>query len=116
MRKVINLSKMKMKIFFNISLATIILSGCASSVFINEKTEEKLTNKEIMVLAYPFKNHTGDVIAQNKSLTTHIGNINNFEDYLRSSMSYSNAKTLNQFIGKAQIIKISDNAYNRFKK
>lgn len=42
--------------------------------------------------------------------------VNNFEDYLRSSMSYSNAKTLNQFIGKAQIIKISDNAYNRFKK
>jgi hypothetical protein len=42
--------------------------------------------------------------------------VNNFEDYLRSSMSYSNSKTLNQFIGKAQIIKISDNAYNRFKK
>ena len=42
--------------------------------------------------------------------------VNNFEDYLRSSMSYSNAKTLSQFIGKADIIKISDNAYNRFKK
>jgi GMP reductase len=42
--------------------------------------------------------------------------VNNFEDYLRSAMSYSNAKTLNQFIGKAEIIKISDNAYNRFKK
>ena len=42
--------------------------------------------------------------------------VNNFEDYLRSSMSYSNAKTLSQFIGKADIIKLSDNAYNRFKK
>ena len=42
--------------------------------------------------------------------------INNFEDYLRSAMSYSNTKTLSQFIGKAHIIKISDNAYNRFKK
>lgn len=42
--------------------------------------------------------------------------ISNFEDYLRSAMSYSNAKSLGQFIGKADIIKISDNAYNRFKK
>lgn len=42
--------------------------------------------------------------------------VNNFEDYLRSAMSYSNAKTLAQFIGKADTIKISDNAYNRFKK
>lgn len=41
---------------------------------------------------------------------------NNFEDYLRSAMSYSNAKNLIDFIGKAEIIKITDNAYNRFKK
>lgn len=42
--------------------------------------------------------------------------VNNFESYLRSAMSYSDANTLTQFIGKANIIKISDNAYNRFKK
>jgi glutamate synthase domain-containing protein 2 len=42
--------------------------------------------------------------------------VDNFEDYLRSAMSYSNAKSLDQFIGKVDIIKISDNAYNRFKK
>ena len=42
--------------------------------------------------------------------------VTNFEDYLRSAMSYSNAKNLEEFIGKAEIIKISDNAYNRFKK
>jgi len=42
--------------------------------------------------------------------------VNNFEDYLRSAMSYSNAKTLDDFIGYADIIKITDNAYNRFKK
>jgi GMP reductase len=40
----------------------------------------------------------------------------NFEDYLRSAMSYSNAKTLNEFIGLAELIKISDNAYKRFNK
>lgn len=42
--------------------------------------------------------------------------VHNFEDYLRSAMSYSNAKNLPDFIGQAQIIKITDNAYNRFKK
>jgi hypothetical protein len=42
--------------------------------------------------------------------------VENFEAYLRSAMSYSNAKNLEEFIGKADIIKISDNAYNRFKK
>jgi glutamate synthase domain-containing protein 2 len=42
--------------------------------------------------------------------------LNNFEDYLRSSMSYSDADTLEKFIGKARTIKITNNAYNRFKK
>jgi hypothetical protein len=42
--------------------------------------------------------------------------IQNFEDYLRSSMSYSDATNLDEFIGNADIIKITDNAYNRFKK
>lgn len=42
--------------------------------------------------------------------------VDNFEDYLRSSMSYSNAMTLDEFIGKCDIIKISDNSYKRYKK
>jgi IMP dehydrogenase/GMP reductase len=42
--------------------------------------------------------------------------IENFESYLRSAMSYSNAESLKDFIGQAQIIRITDNAYNRFKK
>ena len=42
--------------------------------------------------------------------------IENFEAYLRSAMSYSNAKTLEEFIGYADIIQITNNAYNRFKK
>jgi len=40
----------------------------------------------------------------------------NFEAYLRSAMSYSNCLTLEEFIGKANIIKITNNAYNRFNK
>jgi GMP reductase len=44
------------------------------------------------------------------------GWVDNFESYLRSAMSYSNAKTLKEFIGEADIIKISNNAYKRFNK
>lgn len=40
----------------------------------------------------------------------------NFVDYLKSAMSYSNAKNLNEFIGKAQIVEISNQAFNRFNK
>lgn len=42
--------------------------------------------------------------------------INNFIDYLASAMSYTGAFTLEQFIGKPEIIEISYNSYNRYKK
>ena len=42
--------------------------------------------------------------------------VQNFEHYLRSAMSYSNARTLNDFIGKADFELITENAFNRFKK
>ena len=44
------------------------------------------------------------------------GWVDNFKSYLRSAMSYSGARTLNGFIGEAEIVKISDNAYKRFNK
>ncbi|MFA5154624.1 MAG: IMP dehydrogenase [Clostridia bacterium] len=40
----------------------------------------------------------------------------NFKDYLRSAMSYCNAKTLDDFIGKAQYVFISEAARRRFEK
>jgi len=40
----------------------------------------------------------------------------NFEAYLRSSMSYTNSRTLSDFIGNVDIIKITDNAYKRYNK
>jgi IMP dehydrogenase/GMP reductase len=40
----------------------------------------------------------------------------NFKDYLKSAMSYSNAKTLNEFIGKADYCQITKSAYDRFNK
>ena len=42
--------------------------------------------------------------------------IENFEHYLRSAMSYSNARTLDEFIGKVDYIFITESAFNRFKK
>jgi IMP dehydrogenase/GMP reductase len=40
----------------------------------------------------------------------------NFKSYLSSAMSYSNATTLDQFIGKAEWNMITANSYERFKK
>jgi IMP dehydrogenase/GMP reductase len=42
--------------------------------------------------------------------------VENFESYLRSTMSYSNANSLGNFIGKADIAQVSQNAFNRFTK
>jgi len=40
----------------------------------------------------------------------------NFKDYLRSAMSYCNAKTLDDFIGKAEYVFITNAAFQRFNK
>lgn len=40
----------------------------------------------------------------------------NFRDYLKSAMSYCGAKNLDEFIGKAEYVFITQNALNRFKK
>jgi len=40
----------------------------------------------------------------------------NFTDYLKSAMSYTNSKTLDDFIGKAEWVHITQNAFNRFNK
>ncbi|MFA5067673.1 MAG: IMP dehydrogenase [Candidatus Izemoplasmatales bacterium] len=42
--------------------------------------------------------------------------VENLDDYLRTAMSYSNSKTLHDFIGKVETIEISDKAYDRFNK
>jgi len=44
------------------------------------------------------------------------GWIENFGHYLRNAMSYTNAKNLNDFIGKVEFCQISKNAYDRFNK
>jgi GMP reductase len=42
--------------------------------------------------------------------------VENFEDYLRSAMSYTNTTNLKEFIGGVETIDISYNSYLRFKK
>lgn len=44
------------------------------------------------------------------------GWVENFTHYLASAMSYSGAKTLDDFIGKADFVKITQNSFNRFNK
>ena len=44
------------------------------------------------------------------------GWIENFQHYLRNAMSYSNADTLDKFIGKTDICQITKSAYDRFNK
>jgi len=44
------------------------------------------------------------------------GWVENFEHYLRNAMSYSNAKTLDKFIGNVEICQITKNAHDRFDK
>jgi IMP dehydrogenase/GMP reductase len=44
------------------------------------------------------------------------GWVDNFKSYLSSAMSYSNATTLAEFIGKAEWNMITTNSYERFKK
>ena len=44
------------------------------------------------------------------------GWVENFSDYLKSAMSYTGCRTLDEFIGGPQIIQISTQAFNRFNK
>jgi IMP dehydrogenase len=47
---------------------------------------------------------------------TTSGWVENFSDYLKSAMSYTGCRTLEEFIGDVEFIKISQNAFNRFNK
>lgn len=60
---------------------------------------------------------TGEGITKyNKIEYTLEGWTENFIDYLKSAMSYTNSRTLLEFIGEVQFVKISNNAFNRFNK
>ncbi len=56
------------------------------------------------------------VVRRNKVEYTIEGWVKNFQDYLKSAMSYAGKKELHQFIGRARINFISRNAFKRFDK
>lgn len=60
---------------------------------------------------------TSEGVTRIRRVEYHLdGWVENFEHYLRNAMSYTNAKTLDKFIGKVEICQISKNAYDRFNK
>lgn len=56
------------------------------------------------------------VVRRNKVEYTIEGWVKNFQDYLKSAMSYCGKKELHQFIGGAQMNLISNNSFRRFDK
>jgi IMP dehydrogenase len=76
-----------------------------------------MSTKEVQKVWERKELKTGEGISKyNKVEYTLAGWRENFTDYLRSAMSYSNSRTLEDFIGEAQWVKISQNAFNRFNK
>lgn len=60
---------------------------------------------------------TGEGISKhNKVEYTLSGWSENFTDYLKSAMSYCGARNLEEFIGEAEWVRISNNSFNRFNK
>jgi glutamate synthase domain-containing protein 2 len=56
------------------------------------------------------------VVRRNNVEYTLSGWVRNFEDYLRSAMSYTGKKELHHFIGGVQLNNISQNSFKRFDK
>ena len=76
-----------------------------------------MSTKEVQKVWERKELKTGEGITKyNKVEYTLAGWRENFTDYLRSAMSYSNSRSLEEFIGEAQWVKISQNAFNRFNK
>ena len=60
---------------------------------------------------------TSEGVVRYREVEYHLsGWVENFEHYLRNAMSYNNAKTLEEFVGKVEICQITTRAYDRFNK
>jgi IMP dehydrogenase/GMP reductase len=60
---------------------------------------------------------TSEGVVRYRKVEYHLqGWVENFEHYLRNAMSYANAKTLQKFIGKADVRQITKEAYDRLNK
>ena len=60
---------------------------------------------------------TSEGVTRYRKVEYHLnGWVENFEHYLRNAMSYSDADSLEKFIGEVEICQITKNAYDRFNK
>lgn len=60
---------------------------------------------------------TSEGVVRYRKVEYHLsGWIENFKHYLRNAMSYGNAKSLSEFVGKVEICQITTKAYDRFNK
>jgi len=76
-----------------------------------------MSTKEVQISWNRKKTKTSEGISKyNKVEYTLSGWRENFEDYLKSAMSYTNSRTLNDFIGNVKWTVISQNTFNRFNK
>jgi|ERR1035437_692385 IMP dehydrogenase/GMP reductase len=76
-----------------------------------------MSTKEVQISQNRKEIKTGEGISKyNKVEYTLAGWRENFEDYLKSAMSYTNCRTLKDFIGNVKWTVISQNSFNRFNK
>ena len=76
-----------------------------------------MSTKEAQKAMGKTKIKTSEGIVRYRKVEYHLdGWIENFEHYLRNAMSYANAKTLDEFIGRADLCQITKSAYDRFNK
>jgi len=81
------------------------------------KTFRGMSTKEVQKLWGKEELTTSEgVVRRNRVEYTLDGWVKNFEDYLKSAMSYTNKKELHQFIGGDNFNMISMNSFKRFDK
>lgn len=93
----------------------------ATELYESGKTISKLfrgmSTKEVQKKWGRYEVKTSEGISEVRKVEyTLSGWIENFEHYLKSAMSYTDSKSLEQFIGAVSIINITNNSYLRFKK
>jgi IMP dehydrogenase/GMP reductase len=111
------------------------IESCADNYVYGIKIGKKLANR-LYDNGYPVKKHfrgmstkeaqkamgkthfkTSEGVVRYRKVEYHLnGWVENFKHYLRNAMIYTDAKTLNDFIGRADICQITKNAYDRFNK
>jgi IMP dehydrogenase/GMP reductase len=76
-----------------------------------------MSTKEVQKAMGKTNIKTSEGVVRFRKVEYHLkGWVENFEHYLRNAMSYTNSKTLKDFIGNVNICRISKKAYDRFNK